>query len=79
MNLLLDTHTFIWFYDDPSKLSSEAREALSDSANIAFLSIVSVWEMQIKSNLGKLTLQMPIREAIGPETGSRPDRLHSRN
>ena len=49
MNLLLDTHTFIWWDSDPSKLSLEVLQACQDQTNIILLSVASVWEMQIKS------------------------------
>lgn len=56
MNLLLDTHTFIWFDLSPDKLSAPARQALLSDDNTLFLSVVSLWEMQIKLQLGKLSL-----------------------
>lgn len=59
MNLLLDTHTFIWWADEPEKLSLDALQALEDENNHLFLSLVSVWEMQIKVQLGKIKLACP--------------------
>jgi PIN domain nuclease of toxin-antitoxin system len=56
MKLLLDTHIFIWWADQPEKLSSAALSALEDKANELLLSVASVWEMQIKIQLGKLKL-----------------------
>ena len=60
MKLLLDTHTFIWWDSDPTQLSPRALAALRDPANTLWLSAVSVWEMVIKSQLGKLTLRLPL-------------------
>jgi PIN domain nuclease of toxin-antitoxin system len=57
MKLLLDTHTFIWWDGNPNKLSKVALDLLSDSKNQLFLSLVSVWEMQIKIQLGKLQVR----------------------
>lgn len=54
MNLLLDTHVLIWWLADPGRLSERARSAIGDGGNIVFVSAVSVWEMAIKSALGKL-------------------------
>jgi PIN domain nuclease of toxin-antitoxin system len=54
MRLLLDTHVFIWWNSDYSKLSSKARNLIEDENNELILSVVSVWEMQIKLQLGKL-------------------------
>jgi PIN domain nuclease of toxin-antitoxin system len=48
MNLLSDTHTFIWWDGEPAKLSATVDQALSIPANMIFLSVVSVWEIQIK-------------------------------
>jgi PIN domain nuclease of toxin-antitoxin system len=64
MNFLLDTHTLIWWSIDPIRLSQQARNLLDDESNTVFLSIISVWEMQIKLQIGKLTLQMPLPELI---------------
>jgi len=56
MNILLDTHTFLWWIDNHPRLSPRARELISDSSNTLFLSAASGWEISIKSKLGKLTL-----------------------
>jgi len=61
MKLLLDTHAFIWADAEPQKLSASAKAACEDPTNQLILSTVSVWEMQIKMGLGKLTLRAPIR------------------
>lgn len=57
MNLLLDTHVFIWLDAEPKKLSKKATALLKNTSHQLFLSVVSVWEMQIKVQLGKLTLR----------------------
>jgi PIN domain nuclease of toxin-antitoxin system len=54
MNLLLDTHAFIWWDDDPKRLGAAAQAACFGPANHLFLSAASAWEMQIKIMLGKL-------------------------
>lgn len=64
MKLLLDTHIFIWWADTPEKLSSVALSALEDETNDLILSVVSVWEIQIKSQLGKLKLSQPLKDLI---------------
>jgi PIN domain nuclease of toxin-antitoxin system len=64
MRLLLDTHVFIWWADDPEKLSPAALAALEDEANELLLSVASVWEMQIKIQLGKLKLSLPLKELV---------------
>ncbi len=64
MNLLLDTHAFIWADAEPQKLSPAAKAACEDPANQIYLSTASVWEMQIKLKLGKLTLRKPLRPLL---------------
>ena len=64
MKLLLDTHIFIWWADQPERLSPAALSALEDEANELVLSVASVWEMQIKIQLGKLKLSVPLKDLI---------------
>lgn len=64
MKLLLDTHTFIWWDSDPNKLSAKVLALLQDRTNTILLSTVSVWEMQIKSQLGKLKLNTALTEIL---------------
>ena len=53
MRLLLDTHILLWLMDDSPRLSQEARTQIVNAAEV-FASSVSVWEIAIKSRLGKL-------------------------
>lgn len=64
MNLLLDTHTFIWFASGDQKLSNKAKKLLLDGDNVLYLSMASLWEMSIKASLGKLTLGEPIEQLV---------------
>ncbi|MDB9486007.1 type II toxin-antitoxin system VapC family toxin [Dolichospermum circinale CS-1225] len=64
MKLLLDTHTFIFWDSQPSKLSQRALELLTNKDNLRLLSVVSLWEIQIKQQLGKLTLNKTLEEII---------------
>jgi PIN domain nuclease of toxin-antitoxin system len=56
MNLLLDTHAFLWFIAGNSSLSRKARAAIEDQNNGVLLSVASLWEIAIKVSLGKITL-----------------------
>ncbi len=56
MNLLLDTHVFLWFISGDKRLPIAWRKEICDSSNQVFLSVVSVWEATIKFQLGKLPL-----------------------
>ena len=64
MKLLLDTHTFIWWDSDPAKLSATAMALCTDPANELILSVTSLWEMQIKHQLGKLSLRLPLVDIV---------------
>lgn len=64
MKLLLDTHAFIWWANEPEKLSEKVLKACEDEKNDLTLSVVSVWEMQIKIQLGKLHLKHPLKELV---------------
>ena len=68
MRLLLDTHTLIWWALSPEKLPNRVLTQLSDVENTLSLSLVSIWEMQIKLQLGKLTLNLPLPELIGSQS-----------
>ena len=64
LDLLFDTHSFIWWADKPSKLSRAAVAALENESNRLFVSDASIWEMQIKVQLGKMKLKMPLGNLI---------------
>lgn len=59
MKLLVDTHAFLWFMAADDRLSEAARHAMEDPGTEWYLSAASVWEMAIKSSLGRLTLPAP--------------------
>jgi PIN domain nuclease of toxin-antitoxin system len=67
MNLLLDTHTFVWWRDDSDKLSKTAYDAISAQENEVFLSVVVAWELQIKIALNKFELKWSLEKAIEVE------------
>lgn len=66
MRLLLDTHTFIWWDADKKagRLSNKVFEMLTDSSNTLLVSLATIWEIQIKVQLGKLSLAAPLTEII---------------
>lgn len=57
MDLLLDTHSFIWFLNGNEQLPKGLKSSIADTTNKCFLSIASLWEIAIKSSLGKLELK----------------------
>lgn len=64
MKLLLDTHAFVWWDSEPAKLSPRVMALCQDRANVVLLSVASIWEMQIKLQLGKLKLNLPLAKVI---------------
>ena len=56
MRLLLDSHTFLWWVRNDPALRRRARTLIADTGNECYVSHASVWEMAIKTSLGKLTL-----------------------
>lgn len=54
--LLLDTHTFIWFDVQSTRLSASAKQLIADPKNRKLLSAASIWEMSIKVGNGRLQL-----------------------
>ena len=52
MKLLLDTHAFMWWHSEPEYISKSTLTLLQDPDNEVILSVVSLWEMQIKIQLG---------------------------
>jgi len=73
MKLLLDTHVFLWLMENPGKASPAALAACEDAANSLFLSVVSIWELQIKLATGKLTLKQQLQGIV--EDQQRNNRL----
>jgi PIN domain nuclease of toxin-antitoxin system len=59
---LLDTHTFLWFVMGNPRITPKIRAQIEDNEN--FVSIVSVWEIAIKSGIGKLNLELPFDDFI---------------
>jgi PIN domain nuclease of toxin-antitoxin system len=64
MNLLLDTHVLIWSLENNTALSGNARDAIIDGNNMAFVSAASVWEISIKKAMGKLKVPDNLHEEI---------------
>jgi PIN domain nuclease of toxin-antitoxin system len=59
MRLLLDTHLAFWWQTGDCRLSREARHLVENSLEPVLVSRVSLWELTIKANLGKLHIHLP--------------------
>lgn len=67
MKLLLDTHVLIWMDSEPVKLSARGRSLIVDPQNELLLSVVSLWEIQIKAMLGKLSTRLPLEQLVAEQ------------
>lgn len=61
MNLLLDTHIWIWNHLEPWRVSARVHAALSDAANELWLSPVSIWELSQLQRKGRISLRREFR------------------
>lgn len=57
MRLLLDTHVLLWVMADDSNLSPAARATIN-AAETVYASSISIWEVGIKTGLGKLKIDV---------------------
>jgi PIN domain nuclease of toxin-antitoxin system len=62
--ILLDTHIWLWLLHDPNQLSESAQAVIQseETHNGLLVSAISVWEIAVKSSIGKLDLPLPIEE-----------------
>ena len=67
MKLLADTHTLLWAVSTWDRLGGRSREALTDPRNQVWFSTVSLWEIGIKTSIGRLELASDWRDLV--ETG----------
>ncbi len=67
MNLLSDSHSFVWWREEPHKLSKTAFAEISNPANNLFLSVASAWELQIKIKIGKFSFSDTLENVIAEE------------
>ncbi|EAQ74705.1 MULTISPECIES: type II toxin-antitoxin system VapC family toxin [unclassified Synechococcus] len=62
MELLLDTHTLLWWLAEPELLSAGVLEALGDPAQQVFVSSASAWEIATKHRLARLPSAEPLMQ-----------------
>jgi PIN domain nuclease of toxin-antitoxin system len=67
MKILLDTHTFIWLDGKPEQLSLRAVNLIENLSNDLILSVVSVWEIAIKYQLGKLQINRSLSDLVASQ------------
>lgn len=54
MKLLLDTHIFLWFINNDQRLPTQWRTVIRICDNEVYLSVISIWEVILKYQLGKI-------------------------
>ena len=64
MKLMLDTHTFLWFIAGDAKLSQYTKELIENQDNQRHISSSALWEITIKSSMGRLVVPTPMSELI---------------
>ncbi|NJR57006.1 MAG: type II toxin-antitoxin system VapC family toxin [Acaryochloris sp. CRU_2_0] len=64
MKFLLDTHVLLWLAGDFEKLSNRVQSEILDDQNDLLLSLVSIWEVQIKSQIGKINLSQSLQDLV---------------
>lgn len=57
MNLLLDTHIWLWSHLQPDRIGRKAKEALGDAGSRLWLSPMSVWEFHLLAERGRLAIR----------------------
>lgn len=68
MQYLIDTHVFLWFISNAKELSRTAKTLIADGNNEIFISIAALWEISIKTALGKLTINGSYKSVIDDVT-----------
>jgi len=64
MNIMIDTHIFLWALSDPSKINERKRAELETVANTVYVSSVSIVEIMLKSSIGKLPIDFDPVEMV---------------
>jgi len=64
MNLLFDTHAFLWFSEDNPSLSKKTKLIIENPENNCFISMASLWEMAIKISLKKLNIKLNFNQML---------------
>ena len=64
MQLLRDTHALLWWLADSPKLKASWKRALSDAQSRVVVSAASVWEIAIKSAMGRIEIDLPDKLAL---------------
>jgi PIN domain nuclease of toxin-antitoxin system len=64
MDLLLDSHVFLWWDANDRQLGGSVRDAIADPKNRVFVSAATIWEVALKRALGKLAFSGVLSSAV---------------
>ena len=64
MTILLDTHYLLWTLSENSRLKGNARKLIEDPKQEVRVSVISLWEIAVKSSLGKLTIEGDVQGVL---------------
>ena len=67
MKFLLDTHLLLWWLSNNALLPAQARQLIGDPNNTIFVSAVSLWEIWLKSSIGKLRVPSDFDQKLAAE------------
>lgn len=62
--ILIDSHVFLWWHEDSDRLSRRHKKLIDDPESLIFISIASLYELYLKSGLGKLDIPDTIEEDL---------------
>ena len=65
MNYLLDTHALIWYFQDSSNIPSKIADLIDSRENNKCVCSVSLWEIAIKMDIGKLKIDLSFDDLLG--------------
>ena len=81
MNILIDTHIFLWLASDTSRVSEKHFEYIKDTKNSIYMSSLSIAEIMIKKSIGHLDFEadiLAILEEMGtPHVIARHEAIHT--
>jgi len=62
MRILLDTHVLLWYLEGDERLTRSQRDLILDARNEILVSVASLWEIAIKTSIGKLAITRSMTE-----------------
>ncbi len=76
MRVLLDTHVLVWYLEGNTNLSRSQRELIVKPETEVFVSVASLWEIAIKTSIGKLKLTRSLTDVLQQLSSQSIELLH---